>query len=288
MELKKPLFTIKPAENKIYQFVTITFNHQDTIVDHLESIKKQIILYGYGKSVILTIIDDCSIDKNVVVIEEWLSTNCSFFGAIEFEKNSLNLGIKYNYLKAMSFVKSSRYKLLAGDDLYYEKQSIFDFMDFASDKNVVFSNYLLNGIHQSEIYFNRLNFLKNHAFLNRYFIKRINLFPAPASYVRTSYLKEDNEYSLYMVNAAEDYEDHPTWRFIFLIRRESFHLYPMAIVDYRPSSSRVEYKSEQLKTISMNRLLYRIFRPHLILLSFIDLYLIVKYKIQGLCEYSDS
>jgi hypothetical protein len=279
MESGRQLITLRTSMNNIYQFVTITFNHQDLIIDHLESIKKQIILYGSGRFVMLTIIDDCSVDKNVEVIECWLSLNVSFFETIEFEKNTLNLGIKNNYLKAMSYVKSLRYKLLAGDDIYYEKQSIFDFMDFAFDKNLVFSRYLLNGKEPSKIHFKRLIYLKDHAFWNRFFIKRVNLFPAPASYVNTTYFRDDRDYLLYMLNAPEDYEDLPTWRFIFLIRRESFHLYPMAIVDYRPSSSRFDNKSNLLETKSIIiRFFNRITKPHLLCLSIIDLYITLKWK----------
>lgn len=222
-------------DHSVYQFISMTYNHASIIEEHLDSIKYQVMNYGAGKRILLSIIDDCSSDNNESVIRDWLYINGTLFENVDVIINEKNLGIKHNYLKIIKFIKSARYKLLAGDDLYLDDNNIFDFMDFCVDKNLVFSKYIIQGeSEKSDYYYSRMEILRYFQFLNRLLIRYSNLFVAPSSYTSLGYL-EDNEYYNYLINANENCEDLPSWRYIFLVKKHNFYLYPYYTVNYRPS-----------------------------------------------------
>lgn len=229
----------------------MTYNHASIISEHLDSVKFQVINFGKGKRIFFTIVDDCSTDDNKMIILEWISKNRENFDWIDFINNEVNLGIKHNFLSTIKYIRSSRYKILAGDDLYNERNNIFDYMDYCKDKNLVFSKYLIFGkSKQSDRFYNRIRFLFNHKILCRRIIKSLNIFPAPSSYISLQYLK-DNEYLEFLNNSIETYEDLPSWKFILLKKKDWFHLYPHHTVDYRPAYGRSLTKNNIL--ISRNK-----------------------------------
>ena len=102
-----------------FTFATITFNHEDLIIDHLESIKYLITKYGRGYQFELVISDDCSTDDTVNCCRKWIELNRNLFEKTHLLESKKNSGIVHNCLRALNSITSSRYKLLAGDDLYY-------------------------------------------------------------------------------------------------------------------------------------------------------------------------
>ena len=52
-----------------FVFVTLTFNHEKYIIEHLESIKYQVENYGQKFSTKIVINDDCSSDKIALILE---------------------------------------------------------------------------------------------------------------------------------------------------------------------------------------------------------------------------
>jgi hypothetical protein len=223
----------------IYQFVTITFNHADLIEEHLESIKLQILNFGVNKIVQLTIIDDCSDDKNVEVISDWLERNEEIFWEKKLIVNEVNLGIKSNFMKATNEIVTPKYKLLGGDDMYNKTTNVFSFMDYCSNYQCVFSPMLILGRMTTgqRLYIYRLSFFLKNKHLLQLVLKDMNIFSAPGSYVSPAILNSD-EYLNYLNLAAEDYEDWPTWRYLFIEANKSLNFYDKFVVDYRPSSSR--------------------------------------------------
>ncbi|MEZ9324225.1 glycosyltransferase family 2 protein [Vibrio cyclitrophicus] len=95
----------------------ITFNSQRTIVETLESIKRQ--RYNL-KNVELVICDDCSKDDTTLIANNWLNENKSTFYSSDMVVNSLNLGISGNCNVAYKNCNGEWIKLLAGDDLLTE------------------------------------------------------------------------------------------------------------------------------------------------------------------------
>lgn len=102
--------------DKYFTFGTITFNQEEYIIEHLESIKFQIENFSNDFINDVLIIDDCSSDKTVFNIKRWAEYNTHI--NIQLIVNSENLGINKNYLKLLRLIKSKNFKVLAGDDIY--------------------------------------------------------------------------------------------------------------------------------------------------------------------------
>jgi hypothetical protein len=223
-----------------YQFITVTYNHELIIQDHLNSIRQQVLLYGKGLKTFLTILDDCSNDNNVQNINDWLEDNGFYFEKVNLVVNELNLGIKENFLKANSLIEKSRFKILAGDDLYYSQNSIFEFMDYCIDKSVVFSPILYDlGIKKYfDPNFRKLYFYQKYKFFLRFMITRRNIFPAPGSFVSIGIVQSE-EYINHLKTINWPSEDVPTWIYCFLIKQLDFNFYTKCVVVYKPSWSRL-------------------------------------------------
>lgn len=101
-----------------FTFVTLTYNQQSYIIQHLESIRWQIETYGAGRQVNFILADDASVDGTVEKALQWLSENESLFSSVTILNASANNGTVVNYTRALQHVETERFKLLAGDDLY--------------------------------------------------------------------------------------------------------------------------------------------------------------------------
>lgn len=114
----------------MFTFLTISYNQEKYIIEHLESIKYQIKKYANGRDMCYILADDGSSDRTVELAKRWLELNGSLFKDINILDYSQNNGTVYNYIRAINSVTTSKYKCLAADDLYY-KNNIFDLGDEA-------------------------------------------------------------------------------------------------------------------------------------------------------------
>jgi hypothetical protein len=231
-----------PAADKqnMYQFIVITYNHEGLILDNLNSIKYQVENYGYGRKVILTIIDDCSQDKTVELVNDFLVENDELFQEAKLMVNSINLGIKKTWIKSVDSIFSDKFKMLAGDDVYLKHSNIFDFMDFCFNKSLVFSpTYTYGRLKNSTLFYvGKLLLLRKHPILVKKLIdNNINVFNAPGSFVSREILSSI-EYKQYLANSGRDYEDWPTWQYLFIEKSETFQVLLNPYIDYRPSNQR--------------------------------------------------
>lgn len=103
-----------------FTFVTISYNQQDYIIEHLESIKNQIIKYGKDYKNSILICDDCSSDKTIEYAQRWLDYNKDYFYKIKILEQEKNQGIVNNYLNGLNNIESDMFSLIAGDDLYFD------------------------------------------------------------------------------------------------------------------------------------------------------------------------
>ena len=116
-------------EKKSFTFVSLTYNHQNYIIMHLESIKYQIERYGLSRSVSIIIADDASVDDTVRLAEQWLEINKSLFQKIIFLKHTKNQGTCKNISRVFQYIMTDYFKILAGDDVY-SCYSIFDMAEY--------------------------------------------------------------------------------------------------------------------------------------------------------------
>ena len=73
-----------------FVFGVMTYNQESIICETLESIKYQIETYGKDIDCTIIITDDCSKDKTVKVIENWLKNNGELFCNIIKKYNKEN------------------------------------------------------------------------------------------------------------------------------------------------------------------------------------------------------
>lgn len=109
---------------KEFTFVVLTFEQAAWILQHLESIRYQIETWGREYAVHLILSDDGSQDETVPLARAWLRDHVGLFAGTQLLTTEQNQGIVQNYLRALHAVRTERFKILAGDDLYY-KNNVF-------------------------------------------------------------------------------------------------------------------------------------------------------------------
>ena len=113
------------VSKKTFSFIVLTFNHEDYIIEHLESIKYQVQRFGEAFDVSIIINDDCSSDKTKELVEKWLSVNHDLFFQISKLFNEENLGTCKSLCNAIDKLDSQYCKMTAGDDVY-SSENIFE------------------------------------------------------------------------------------------------------------------------------------------------------------------
>lgn len=225
---------------KEFTFAMITYNQEKYVLEHLESIKFQILNFGKNYKISFILGDDASKDKTVEVIKQWLNCNNELFENIEILPADKNVGIVKNVIRTLQCIKTNEYKLLAGDDLYF-KNNIFELYgikEFILTPLLMFSG-LSNKVIQRDrgaivkykIYL--LNDKKNKLFdyIKKY-QKYVNTIEAPAVFMKHSLI--DNKF----YDVLSEYkwiEDVPMWNYLFYMRgaNMSVSFYEKPLVLYR-------------------------------------------------------
>lgn len=119
-----------------FTFLTITYNHEKFILEHLESIKYQITNFGGKNDFQLIIADDCSKDRTIELIRKWISLNGGLFKDINILESDKNLGTCKNYANGIRNIEGKLHKVLAGDDIY-GKDNIFEVVKLLDKFDIV-------------------------------------------------------------------------------------------------------------------------------------------------------
>lgn len=112
-----------------FTFIVLALNHEEYIIEHLESIKFQVLTYGANLKVDVIVNDDCSRDSTRDLIDRWFDSNRYLFRNVNFLYNSENLGTCASLSNALDLVVSDRCKVTAGDDVY-SVEDIFELSFF--------------------------------------------------------------------------------------------------------------------------------------------------------------
>ena len=130
-----------------FAFLVVTYNHQEYILEHLESIKYLVDAYGGGMDVDVIINDDCSRDQTRALVDRWLDVNAKIFRQVKTIYNSKNLGTCASVNNLLTHMVAERCKLTAGDDVY-SYENIFELTKH--DINVAMVSgralYLMDGL----------------------------------------------------------------------------------------------------------------------------------------------
>lgn len=113
---------------KLVSVIVLAYRSAETIVQTLDSIKKQ----TYG-NIEMIIADDCSPDNTVETARQWAADNKGELSRIELVTSSQNTGIPGNINRALSIAAGDYVKLIAADD-YMTKDAISEYVKFC-EKN---------------------------------------------------------------------------------------------------------------------------------------------------------
>ena len=82
-------------------FITLCYNQEDMITEHLDSLLYQVKNNLNSYCVQLVISDDASTDNTVETINHWLSINSHYFQSVELLVTDTNQGTCKNFVKAI-------------------------------------------------------------------------------------------------------------------------------------------------------------------------------------------
>lgn len=194
-----------------FTFIVITYNHEKYILEHLESIKYQIV--NFGKDIFCNIIiaDDGSKDKTVELTKFWFKENSNLFNDVKIIADGLNRGTCKNLSLALTYLETDKCKLTAGDDVYSCENLFVEFdkidsVDILSglplnliDGKIVNTNFDIFNLYATNIIYKKLDYKER--------LKKINFFNAPSILYNSKALK-NNE----VINFMEQFlvtEDYP-------------------------------------------------------------------------------
>jgi len=250
-----------------FTFASLTFNHQTFIIEHLESIKYQIINYGKKITIDYVLCDDNSSDSTFEIASKWLKINKSLFSKVQIIKNNINIGINKNFLQAISKISTKKFKLLAGDDLFF-KNNIFS-INAASD--ITFSPIIKyngkNVIGYSSIQ-RLLIFKSNNNYRKQ--LKIENIFNAPGSFLLLKFFDDKN--LIESLSKFSFLEDYPLWFYLFNKYKNikvNIDLYPYVIyrigegISTQTNISYNKFEIDQKKFKILNQIPYKKFQKYL-------------------------
>ncbi|PIT73905.1 glycosyltransferase family A protein [Limnohabitans sp. G3-2] len=119
-----------------FAFLVLAYNHQEYIVEHLESIKYLVQAYSLGIDVDLIVNDDGSKDQTRSLVDAWLELNSQLFRHAIKIYNPQNLGTCASVNNMLSNMVADRCKLTAGDDVY-SFENIFELTQHDTDVAMV-------------------------------------------------------------------------------------------------------------------------------------------------------
>lgn len=207
-----------------FTFVTLSYNQEKYIIQHLESIKFLVIKYASDIQIEYILSDDGSKDNTVKFAKRWLDVNQNLFSRIVVLENTQNTGIVNNYLRAIRLIKTEKFKDLAADDLYLD----FDFTSFKKRCDILISPAI--GFNNHEI--RHLDFYlfekcANSLFQDNYNIIKKSLeysnnIASPGVFLSTKLVNNDG-----MVTFLSKYkwiEDFTQWLYLFFVKKQQLQI----------------------------------------------------------------
>jgi len=226
------------VSKKSFSFIVLAFNHENYIIEHLESIKYQVQHFGEAFDVAIIINDDYSSDKTKELVDKWLSLNHDLFFKIYKLYNDENIGTCKSLCNALNKLDSQYCKITAGDDVYsseniFELVGLVDDFDIVSGLPVRLVDKLLYKDH-GEI-FNTIatdTLYKKKPFNRR--VEGINFINAPNAMYSVKHLK--NPSLMEFLNSFDVVEDWPLQIFISDTENAKCQTVDKSYVYYRRTS----------------------------------------------------
>jgi glycosyltransferase involved in cell wall biosynthesis len=198
------------AETKpSFAFLVVTYNHQDYILEHLESIKYLVQTHGAVWDIDLIVNDDASRDQTRTLVDRWLAVHAPMFRHVKTLYNAKNLGTCTSVNNMLTHMVADHCKLTAGDDVY-SFENIFELTQSKPDTAMVSGRvlYLLGDqlgvdrvantlatatqvIYENESLLHRFKHLSYNNAPNLLYVKECLLNPKVRSYLQSFDVVED-------------------------------------------------------------------------------------------------
>jgi hypothetical protein len=227
-----------------FTFCTFSYNQEEIILDHLESIKYQINKFAKGININFVYSDDCSNDQTFNVVESWIKLNNHLFKSYKLIQQEHNVGVLKNYLAVLREVKTNHFKVLAGDDLY---GPVNIFKAIRRNKIVFTPVMILNNKGINFLMKYPYRFIYNHS--SKSFQERLiksSMIQAPGVFFSDIRIL-DSKYFEYMAQ-FEYYEDFTSWFYFFILNsfKYKFSWKPFVIyrIDYQKKYNLVKDRNK--------------------------------------------
>lgn len=109
---------------RLVSIVVLAYRSADTIIETLESIKRQTY-----PEIELIVTDDCSPDNTVEVVSKWMQDNKGSLSSMKLVTSPQNTGLPANINRGLQVATGVYYKGIAGDD-YLVENAIEKYVDF--------------------------------------------------------------------------------------------------------------------------------------------------------------
>lgn len=219
----------------------VTYNSETTIIETLESIKKQ----DYSP-IELIVSDDCSKDNTQKIVNEWIQENRSFFDSVNLFTLPQNSGVTNNINNAIKNSHGEWIKILAGDDLL-KSNCITKCVEYTNKKHAEFFVCSLEPFcENSQVpnniisFYKYLNFQISKSYKSKYINSAYSLeFPGPGWFFSRNCYNSvgglDNRYPML-----------DEWPFTFNVLRAGFDILPIPekLVLYRISEKSLSHNSK--------------------------------------------
>ena len=126
---------------KMVSVCMITYNHQDYIIDALESILNQKCSFDFE----IVLSNDCSSDKTDEIISEFIEEN-KLYNRIKYFNHKDNLGITPNFIFSIKKCKGKYIAICEGDDYWIDENKLkkqVDFLEHNEDFTGVATNSMV-------------------------------------------------------------------------------------------------------------------------------------------------
>lgn len=225
-----------------FTFISVSYNQEIFIIEHLNSIKEQIIRYGKNIKISLILADDCSKDNTVSLAKDWITENEQLFDQVNLIANEVNLGSVKNIYNAIDHCVTDDFKILACDDRYNESSNIFEL--YEKGINDVIITPIIPISNNSEEAKKYIRGIERNFDLIKYYVNKNklnillsiqNYLMAPGVFIPCKYWR-DEEIKKEILN-FKYIEDYPMWVNLIIKRNFRASVIEKAYVNYRLSLS---------------------------------------------------
>ncbi len=220
-----------------FTFVTLSYNQDKYIEEHLNSIKYLIKRYGKGIDIHYLLIDDHSKDTTVDTADKWLKDNPDLFCETEIYVKEENKGTVDSFVTALKKIKTSHAKILGGDDKYFHN-NVFEIYSHIKNRVLVTPPVVFGATGSSTAKDCRMRYKLFRLFRSNKWIKWImkfeNTICAPAAFYDISLVKNQDFYEF--IQQFKFVEDYPMWRYLLDKENCEFVHFDKPFIYYRVGS----------------------------------------------------